>query len=343
MADEEVTLSLTNPSGTMQVWELTSTPSSSALSLGYLTIAGTVTNATATEIARLGRETTEFTPDTPGEYVFTAYDVTEYTGAPAAFEGAPSADPRFVLTATQTGTIHVGALMLLPILTSTGHGATLQLTVVNETIREAELLNHTTELARVAALDSTVTAALTALVDQAVSAIATDLQTTANDLRLRFESHRASLAGVHTIADAVSAVTRFPAASQLNVVDLVNELRQRLITHIVPTSTGNRHHPVDDTRDVPVTPASSTLAGTTVLLADLRERVYERHRVLNTLNGSTVHASIDNVNALTAPTKLDDIIVAYLDAIVAASGNAAAGEPEGAFDLEAGFGFKRSA
>src|SRR5690606_3650629 len=96
----------------------------------------------------------EFTPDVAGAYAFTAYDYRRYSGIPA-YAGDPAGEARDLLVATQSGTVYVGDVMDLPI-RGNGHAVKLRLTVVNETIRGAELVDPTTDIARYAALDTTV-------------------------------------------------------------------------------------------------------------------------------------------------------------------------------------------
>lgn len=285
-----------------------------------------------------------FTPDEPGEYTVTAFDFRAFSGAPA-FPGDPSGDERVELVATQTGTVHVGALMDLPILTDTGHGATLRIQVNDTTIRLAELRDHVTDLSRVAALATTVTAALTALAGTVVLTATGVFQTRVEDLRAEVEDHFETGGGgtFHVNADTVNAIDRNEATSQAAAFSLLNDLREKLASHLRQlTTVGIRVHTNDDETSVAVASPAVDLGSATVLLADLRERVFERHRILDSTSSPPIHQNVggDTTNPLTAPTLLDDLIVAYLDAIVAADPDAAAGEPEGAADAGHMAGFK---
>ena len=95
-----------------------------------------------------------------------------------------------------------------------------------------------------------------------------------------------------------------------------------------------RWHTADDRANVWHAPAASDLGSAQVLLSDLRERGYERHRADADAHTTTV----DSVNELSAPTLFDALVVAYFDELAAASVTAPAGEPEGVADaLHLGF------
>lgn len=329
VADEVVTLASSAAGGSTTRWRLTTAPASSALATGFLQ-------------APDGTYLSTFTPDVAGEYGFTAYGYYRFNGRPR-YAGDPAGESRDQLAGSESGTVHVCALADLPVRTATGEGATLRLTVRNETVVAAEFVEPTSEAARIATLTTAVVAALAALVDVETDELGTDPQSGANDLRGNYEAHRVH-AG-HYSDDTISVVGAVDAASNAAAIVLINELHDRITAHQkqARSSDGKHIHSQvlldvvyarDDTAYLPVTGKAATLAGAYVLLCDIRIRVYERHRTL--LN---THSTADSTNTLTTALPLDTVVAAYLDALVDPEPNAAAGEVEGAFDLSRMFGF----
>ncbi len=228
----------------------------------------------------------------------------------------------------------------LPITTIVGHGITLRLTVLDETVKAAELVLPLTEVSRVIALGTAVTTALALLVDEDVNSIATPIQTAANDLADQYDAHRI-YATAHAIwLDNTNTVGRDLTASQDDAIVFVNHVAGLVSTH----SRGGRElgqpwHIVGDNKNTLIAPRATSHAGAVVLLADARERVYERHRLQVSLPSS--HDAADALNDLSAPSLQDAVIVAFLDAAAAASPAVSTGQPAGATALAAGWGYKR--
>lgn len=345
---ELVTISDSSTIGDVQVIELTSAPSASTMELGFLLRGTDQRPTTPLAIADNDWQTDAVAFDEPGEYGVTVYDLRQWSGAPS-FAGDPGGELYHELIATYSSTLNVAAEVTLPLLTAGGVGATLQLAICNETVRAASLIDATTEAARVATLDSSVTAALTSLVGDAVSSMGTDLQTGVNDLRAKYEAHRiltgGPVFGVHVVADNTNAARTGDADSQEGAIALLNILRSLIISHLRNSSAqslGTRWHQLneDDLKNLPLTGSATTLAAATVLSADLRERCYERHRIQKANPAS--HINDDTTNVLAAPSDLDALIVAYFDALAVVNPAAVAGEPEGAVDAEHMYGFVRS-
>lgn len=319
---EEVTLSMTDGAGTRVDFELTSVPPQSALALGRL-------------LDNAGAPIDTFTPDVPGEYGVLAYDIRETGVAPPRFRDDPIANPGIRVLGTQTGTVHVAAVMSLPITTAVGHGARLEIRVVNTTVRAAALLEPLTELSRTAALEGAVVTALGNLVGVLVSALGNEFVSGVTDLRAKFELHRGTLGGVHIVADTVTAMLNYPPNSVDYAIAVLNELHDKLVRgHMQAGSSAPRWHAVDDGKNVPLAGRATNLAQGTVLFADLAYRVYERHRVQ--IASPAAHGGAgDTTNALaTAAAPLSALIRDYFDAIAALTPTTAAGESEGA-DLAA--------
>ncbi len=350
VVDESVVITDTSLVGTVAVVEITSVPSLSTKETGFLTLSDDDPPISALSVAIAELETSTTTFDEPGEYGVTIYDVRRWDGAPE-FDEDQGGELFYELLATYSGTVHVGFVTDLPMLAANGSGAILRLTINDRNVRAATIVNATTEAARVAALQTTVTGALIAIVGDTVTAMGTALQTGVNDLRVNYEAHRVLIAGpVHPIADNTNSVDQGDADSQEGAISLLNEIRTELIDHMRnSTAAAARWHAVgeDDFRNLPITGQAADLASATVVSAELRERCYERHRIQELgagappENNPPCHTNDDAVNTLTAPTDLDSLIVAYLDALANEDPTAVTGESEGGIDAEHMYGFER--
>lgn len=330
----EVTLAAEGLAGTLALWELTSVPSLSDLEIGRLY-----------DIA--GDDTDAFTPDVAGEYGVKCYDYRESGFAPPRFAADPAGAAGKRLVATATGTVYVATTIQFPIVTVTGHGGTVEMTVLNDTIKSATIVDTSSDLSRVAVLDSTVVAALAACVGVTVANLGNSIQTMTASMVNAYQAHRVTTSGsVHATADAVNAMTRaYPAdANAIEFcLDQLNELRGRLTGHMDSGSSSARWHTDDDGKNRLLIGPSADRASGYALMADIW-RVYERHRVLTTFGlDFTVHTAADNTNSLPAAAPLTSLIIAYLDVIQSADTNAAAGEAEGANDAAHRYGFRVSA
>ncbi len=364
LAGAEVTLATSLAADTTVVWALTSAPVTSALTTGFLKLAkgfklGSPTDDAsgqqladalgeptgATDVARLRLQTAFFTPDVPGPYTFTAFLVRHRPGIPA-FLGDSAGDERFELVGSDAGTVHVGGVVDLPVVTAQGDGAILRLQVNNSTVSVASLVEPHNEKSRVATEQATVISGLTALVGQAINAIGPNVATAITELRTKYEAHRVSSGGggAHGSPDGINTVPRTGADSIAGALSLAGALFDAIGAHLTSGSTvaapwhadamGTPH---DDFKNLAITAKPSTLAELTVAQADLRYRVYERHRVL--VASPAAHVNADNTNALGAATLLDAAIVAYLDALAIENPTAPAREAEGVNDAEHLYGF----
>ncbi len=318
---DTVALESDGSGGTFVRWELTSVPSDSAVETGFL--------------IRDGEYLDEFEADVAGEYGVTAHGYV-YRRDPRSHVALTQA----VLVGSESETVHVSAVVDLPITTTLGHGATLRLGVLNDNVATAELVLPLTEISRLAILDTTVAAAVAALVDEDVADIADSLEDAANDLRREFTDHRSHAVSHPVNLDTTNAVNRAASHSTADSITLVNRLAVVVIAHAISGADAtDPWHAASDTLNVPLAPLATTQNGAVVLLADLRERVFERHRVKIASPG--VHAAADNTNALSTPSLLDTVIVEFLDAVADAAPVAAAGEPGGASFLAGALGFRR--
>lgn len=349
LAGEAVALSATSTNGASEfAFELTSRPTTSAVTLGLL-LTGLATTATRTLSPLLAARSdilgATFTPDVAGEYGIKIYDLVERTAIPSFAGDALSAgDGGYELLATQTGTAHVGGEVRLPLATTQGHGATLVLEVVNETVRAAAFEDSADEMSRQATLVAGVVSALAALVGQSMASIMGDFVARTEDLRAFIDAttgpghHYATAAGganFHAFVDSTNVVPVGVAADSAACVAVVNACARSLRAHLVDNGVrASQWHTIDDATNVALAAEASTIGTAQVALSDLRERVYERHRI-----DAAVHTvTIDNVNELTAPTLFDALVVAFFDELAAASVTAPAGEPEGIADaLHLGF------
>jgi hypothetical protein len=288
--------------------------------------------------------TNTITFDVPGEYGISAAEHFVWPGIGAGYNGDPLGVPQKRLMSVATATIYVGDHLDLPIEPVNGHGSTLRIFVVNETVRGAQLVNPKTELARVAALDSTVAAAVSALVGVAVTGIDVEFASDVNDLCTKFAAHIIRTAGsAHVSADTTNTLLREPVFSVPAAIERLNDLASKMIGHQRATTAGGQWHLADDEKNVlQVASSAKTLGQAVVLKADLRERCYERHR--EQITDPTSHGGAgDTTNTMSAPLTLPAAIVAYLDFIASNAPSIPAGESEGIGDAQAAWGFGRAA
>ena len=317
---EEVTLSMSGGTGTRVDFEITSVPPESALETGKL-------------FDTAGDPTNVFTPDVAGEYGIKAYDIKETGVAPPRFRDDPIGTPGTRVLGTQTGTVHVAAAVSLPITTAAGgHGARLELRIVNDNVRAASLLDPLTDVSRTAILQSTVVSAIDDLVDELVSAVGNDFVAGVTSLREEFIAHIGFGVGtVHIVADTLNAPLNFPPNSVDFAIAVLNELLDRIVRgHMQPGSGAPRWHTNDDGVSAPLAGRATTLAQGTVLFADLAYRVYERHRVQTNSPLPVVHGAADNTNVVVAAAPLSLLIVAFFDAIATLAPTDITGESQGA-------------
>lgn len=312
--------------------ELTSVPPASSLSTGLQLKQATSTTADPIEAAKAGLLADGFTPDVAGEYGVTVY-VIQQRPLPGEI--------RYAISATDSGTVNVGQVAQLPILTERYGGATLQITIVDDTIRAASLVEFVDEASRAAAQQTTVTAALTAMVGVTVATAIGDPYTRANDLRTNFNAHLANTT-VHAVADATNPIEGEAVYSLAGLLRFLATMLEAANGHALDADAASRWHEEEDTSSLPAIGTATDLGGATVLLSDLRERFYERHRVLGDASTPAVHrtTAADTTNTLSAPTVLDDLVVAYLDALVDEAPTPATGEVDGAVLAAATGGFR---
>jgi hypothetical protein len=310
--------------------EVTSVPPQSSLATGLLllpsdTLGGQLVSPL--QVADLDLLAATFAPDVAGEYGVRVSLISEVPNRAGELVRS--------IATQESGTVNVGVAMALPIRTLAFGGADLSVTVVGDTIRAASLGGHLDERSRTAALQSAVTAALAALVGVTVATACGVFLTRVNNLLTELADHFAGTTW-HALADTENVVTRYAAQSQREGIALVNAIRDAYVGHTTELSTGSRFHTNDDTANQPIVSPATDMAGATVLLADVRERCYERHRIIGSGDAVQVHTNAggDTTNALSAPTLLDDAIVAYLDALVATSPTAPTGEVDGQVTAE---------
>lgn len=307
--------------------------------------AETVTSSLRAVLVGSSPPSDTFTPDVPGEYDVTGY---EYLEIPAAgrYDGDPLSVAQLRLVGTATSTIYVGTPLDLPIVPVSGHSSTLRIIVVGDTVRAAALVNPATELARMAALDATVAAAMAALVGVAVNSLeAADFVSSVNGACAVFEAHRVlvGIPPVHASADNTNAMLRETANSVPAAIERLNDWASKMLEHMQATSAGGTWHNADDGKNtLQVAPSARTLSEATVLLADMRERVYRRH-IAQTASPAS-HSSADAANTLTAAASgsLSYVIMQYLDFVASNTPSIPASESEGVGDAQAAWGFRAS-
>lgn len=329
---QTVKITLTNPLGNTVRGEVTSVPSGSKVIVGL-----TLDPATGLPIDT-------FVPDIPGVYGVNAHDWRVRTGI-SSYKGDPAGASSTRYLNSQSGTIAVGAVESLPIATLRGHGATLRMVVVNTTVRDASLILPLSEISRKAALDAAVVAALAGLIGVATTALDVPFVADVVALRLAYEHHRIQFGGspVHLSADSTNVVRRDTPTSVDAAIATLNELYDVFGAHETQGPSGGTWHYNDDGANTVVTPKAKSLGQAVVTKADLRVR-YERHRIVTGGGALQVHANPDATpnSVMSAPLPLPVLIVALLDAIVAASPAVPAGEQAGTTHVESGLGFTRS-
>lgn len=325
LPSEEVTLAFTTTtSATTARWMLTSVPDESALTEDeYLTDAA-------------GEYIDTFTPDVPGAYSVRGDLYWKRVGV-GQYEGDPAGGTRETFQESQTATIYVGDVLDLPIVTLLGHGVTVRLGVFNATCRTAVFALPLTDASRVAALDATAVASLATCVGVAVTALEDVLETTVTDLRSIYEAHRVfGASSVHVAADTVNVATSKRPYAAVSAIETVNDIHDRLLAHMRSES----YHTAADTKNVPLCGKAETKAQAVVLSAELRWRVYNRHR-LQTGSPAAHGSGGDGTNLLTAIKPLATTIRDYLDALLVAT--APTGEQTGAVVAMNALGFTRAA
>jgi hypothetical protein len=346
-AGETVTLTATGAVGEVVVFEITSIPTDSTVTLGFILTGLDIESSaevgnSAQGVADREVNGTQFVPDVAGDYDIRIWEFRQFPGYAGCFLGDPVSDGRLELLGATDTTLKVGEPLDLPVISKLGDGGTVRLVVVDDTVRTATIIDAATELGRLAALDAPVVAALAALVGVLASSVGTDLQTGVNDLRANYEAHRVDAAHQGAFTDTDNTVDTTDADSNIGSIDLLNEIREELIDHLTKANTdfpGAAWHTEDDLLNLPLVADATDIRTATVLSADLRERVYERHRILTA--SPIAHDTADVTNTLAAPSLLDTTIVAYLDAIAEAAPTAPTGESQGVQDLISRFGFDK--
>lgn len=323
---ETVTLSTDVSDGVCKCY-LVSVPDGSSLTPGVLVDAS-------------GANISTFEPDVPGDYAFTVSEFRRYN-VPPSYPGDPIGEARDKLVSTASITVTASDTLDLPIRTTLGHQVTLRIVVPGSGAVTASLVNPTTDIAKSAALDSTVLAALAGMTNPG-STIGGNFISEVYTLGQKVILHFATTTGsppVHASTDTVDTLYREPPQDVPSAIATLNDIRAKLAgersSHFIQGQGGATFHGIDDTFNSPIIGPASTLPGAIVLYADLAERCYERHRV----TVSSVHGSADNTNALAAPSQLTSAIVAWLDVVALLSPTVPTGENDEAFLAVHKFGF----
>lgn len=321
---EEVTLAFTTTTAaTTARYYLTSVPDESAFTTGFLVDAA-------------GEYIDTFTPDVAGAYGIRADLWWKRIGV-AQYEGDPAGGTRETFKESQTATIYVGDVLDLPIVTLLGHGVTVRLGIFNATCRTAEFALPFTDASRVAALDATALASLATCVGVAVTALEDSLETTVTDVRAAHEAHRThGASSVHVAADTVNVAASKRPYAVVSAIETLNDVHDKMLAHM----KAEAYHTAADTKNRPLCGKAETTAQAVVLSADLRWRVYNRHR-LQTGSPAAHGSGGDSTNTLTAIKPLATVIRDYLDALLLAT--APTGEQSGAVVALNALGFSRAA
>lgn len=354
MLGDEIELEPTGTLGSIFVWELTAAPSGSSVVHGFMDHIGTLSGV-ASDVAKslLQRRDVQsgadreglsnpqkFTADVAGDYNFRLYEFTEFSAAPA-YDLDPAGTTRLQMVQQQDLTISVGQELSIPIRTTLDRNVLITLGVVGTTIRTVAVnpFDPEDELTRIALLQSTVQASLAALVNVTVPNLLLPPQTSIDELATEYNDHRIVTApAVHGFADTTNVVLSERSDSQASAIEQINRLRAVLVGHLLGASAAaSAWHAADDLKNLPVVLSAHDLGGATVLLCELRWRVYDRHRQ-QTANPAS-HGTSDTVNVLTAIKPLEQLIVDVIDALVAADPTAPVRESEGVQDLRHLHGF----
>ncbi len=292
--------------------------------------------------------TDSFVPDASGEYEFTAYELRKVRGIPS-YPGDPAGEIVQDLVIAQSNSVWVGEYMDLPLVTADGDGADLRLQVNDATVRAATLVNHRTNSAAVASAQTAVTNALAACIGIPAGTIGADLLAAVNDLRAKAVLHFAEGPNVHVAADATNVINRSGATDEQGAITLLNEVRENYVAHALDSpavgSPGAWHYnTTDDLENLPLAAAATSIADATVLCADLRLRGYARHRL--TVNPGTPPICHDALSGAptalaVAATDLDNVVVAFFDALISTGNSAQDNENQGEVTLRSTFGFSR--
>lgn len=301
------------------LFKLTSVPSLSSLSTGVLT-------------DQLGNFVSTFTPDVGGAYAFTTLRHKPYVGYWGDFAEDPGGRGESIIAGrTSSQNVYVGQFLSFPLIHTDGHQAELRLGVWNGTVQSASIVNPTTELARLAALDATVAAAVATAETRTPAQLGDELATQAREFRTAFVTHMAN-ATAHNAADTANALAFGPPYSNDDAVPAVEDMAAKFIGHLSETATTWHDNP--DTEYGLRTPPASTIAGAYLRLADLISQ-YERHRVK--IATPAVHDSADSTNTVSGLI-LTTIIAAWLDYVSDATPTAIATENSGSTSLQGRFG-----
>jgi hypothetical protein len=295
---DTVSLSITGATGQTEAtrFALTSVPDQSAMSARMLVDEG-------------GNAVQEFTPDVAGAYGVTAYDYRRFIGIPR-YVGDPAGESHERLVATQTGTVYVGNASKLTI-SALGSSIDLRLVIAGSTVRSASLVNPTTEIARLAALDSTVSAAVDALVGVAVGSLGEDIISDVASMIAKFNMHTANSSVHDEVYDPKNYMIEARIETLPGTISALNTFYDKVLAHM--TEDGGWHE-TPDRMHLPVAKKASDRASATVLLADLRSRIYSRHiATLGTDNVDQVHHETNTDHQLSADSPLTAAIVAVLD------------------------------
>lgn len=296
-----------------------------------------VPNRSALELGMLvdinGAYIKTFVPDVAGRYEIDPYDVRAFLGQPQSSGDAASEPRQVVIAKISRSYVHVVSFVDMRIATLPGHDITLRFGLAEDIIVSAELVEPSTDLARLAALSTNVVASLAGLVGDDISTVATTLVVRVTALRTAFEAHRILTAGaVHASADTTNVTNYEPPNSDDTALACLQDLYAKIIKHTIAGISGGTWHTNDDTKNSIITPLPLTKAQAIVTLSDLEWRVYEPHRVL--IAAPIVHGAADNTNTLAAPNELTTLIVNYLNFIAANTAITISGENSGLGEAE---------
>jgi hypothetical protein len=283
-------------------------------------------NLTAQYVGNNGPPSNVLTFDCSGDFQISNFEYFNFRG-------------QHRLMSKGTSTISVGEYLELPIETVGGHNSTLRVLICGTVVRRAELVRATSDIARLAALDATVIAALAALEGVAVTGIDVDFVEDVRTLARKMGEHFIYATSHPAALDTTNTLLREPAYSVPTAIAALNEAATRLQAHREATLSGGLWHSADDSKNtLQVAPSATTLAQAIVLKADLRVRSFTRHlaQILTPL----VHVTTDALNGMDAPLTLPSAIAAYLDFVASHTITAASGEAEGVADAMASWGFR---